>query len=105
MLGRSSHAALTQPVRRDDHRRVETGTDVVDPGPQLVAGQPAVAVEHGGGELAGVDRDVPTVVVAGQSGKFGRHSVDERVDVLAENPGHARHRTRTPPPANRWVLS
>ena len=30
--------------------------------------------------------------------ELGGHPVDERIDVLAEDPGHARHRTRTPPP-------
>ena len=71
---------------------------------QLVAGQPAVAVEHRGSQLTGVDRDVPTVAVAGQRLQLDSHTVDERIDVLAEDPGHARHRTRTPPPTNRWVF-
>ena len=40
----------------------------------------------------------PTVVVAGQRLELGGHTVDERIDVLAEDPGHARHRTRYPSP-------
>ena len=60
------HPAFTQALGRDDHRGFEPRADVVDPGPQLVARQPAVAVEDGGGEVAGVDHDVRAMIGAGQ---------------------------------------
>ena len=48
--------------------------------------KPAVAVEHGGGELAGVDRHVGAVIGAGQGLQLGGDPVDEGVDVLGEDP-------------------
>ena len=98
------HAALAQAIGCDDHRWFEPGADVVDPGAQLVAGQPAVAVEHRGGELAGVDRHVGAVIGPGEGLQLGGDTVDEGVDILGEDPCHAGHRTETAVPRNRWVF-
>ncbi len=99
------HPAFAETIGGDDHRWRESRADVVDPGTQLIARQPAVAVEHGGGELTGVDRHVGTVVIASQSLQLGGDSVDEGVDILGEDPCHARHRTRPAAVRNRWVFS
>ena len=87
------HPALAEAIGRDDDGWLEPRTDVVDPGSQLVARQPPVAVEHGGGEVAGVDHHVGAMIGARQRLQLGADAVDERVDVLAEHSRHARHRT------------
>ena len=50
------------------------------------------AVDHGGDDVAGLDRDVGAVIAARQLAQLGVHAVDERVDVAGEDPGHGRER-------------
>ena len=86
-LGRS------QLLRRHEHRWLEPGTDVVEPRLELGAGVAAVAVDHGGHEVAGLGRDElargrSAAVVGRQLGEVGADAVDEGVHVSRQHSGH-----------------
>ena len=96
MLGRSSQRRLPSSIP-PSRRRVEDtstggsrrGADVVEPRLQLVGREAFVAVDHGGDQLARLDRHLGAVVTARQLVEISAHTVDELVDVLGEHPGHA----------------